>query len=420
MAGGAEVYAYELYCGMRDHSAYEAFFLAHTKDAPHTGVPFRAIGDDPRQTLMATAGIDYFYGTLPDKLAYLKYFNDYLLQVKPDVVHFQHTLHLGFEMIRQVKNSLPEAVIVYTLHEFLPICHANGQMIRLDNGQRCMKASPARCHGCFPHISAARFFMRNRFINAQFDLVDHFHAPSLFLRDRYIDWGIPENRITQLEYGRHMRDPAPPRELNDGDARNRFGFFGQVSHYKGLHVLLRAVDILRQRDFTDFSVTINGANLEIQPDAFQKEFGDLLKRCGNLVNVAGPYQNEEVGNRIGSVDWVIIPSIWWENSPLVIQEGFMHKRPVIASNIGGMAEKVTDDVDGLHFQAGNPADLADVIQRAATDKELWDRLASGIKPVFDMSSAIEEHDRLYHRLTQLTHTEKTPSHTTDLKSEPAL
>ena len=60
-----------------------------------------------------------------------------------------------------------------------------------------------------------------------------------------------------------------------------------------------------------------------------------------------------------SIDWTIIPSIWWENSPIVIQESFFHGRPMICSNIGGMAEKITDGVDGLHFRVGSSEDLVD-------------------------------------------------------------
>ena len=114
-----------------------------------------------------------------------------------------------------------------------------------------------------------------------------------------------------------------------------------------------------------------------------------------MVTNAGPYQNEDLPERMQSVDWVIIPSVWWENSPLVIQEAFMHRRPILTSNIGGMAEKVTHDVDGLHFQAGNPADIADTIERAVTEKGLWDRLESGIRPVFKVQDSVAEHERLY-------------------------
>ena len=58
---------------------------------------------------------------------------------------------------------------------------------------------------------------------------------------------------------------------------------------------------------------------------------------------------------MAEIDWVVVPSIWWENSPLVIQEAFLHGRPVICSDIGGMAEKVRHGVDGLHFRVGDDA-----------------------------------------------------------------
>ena len=62
---------------------------------------------------------------------------------------------------------------------------------------------------------------------------------------------------------------------------------------------------------------------------------------------------------MATVDWIVMPSIWWENSPVVIQEASCIGRPPIVSDIGGMAEKVRDGVDGLHFRAGSPEDLAD-------------------------------------------------------------
>ena len=62
-----------------------------------------------------------------------------------------------------------------------------------------------------------------------------------------------------------------------------------------------------------------------------------------------------------SVDAVVVPSIWWENSPLVIQEALASRRPIICSDIGGMAEKVRDGIDGFHFRAGDPRSLAGLL-----------------------------------------------------------
>ena len=79
------------------------------------------------------------------------------------------------------------------------------------------------------------------------------------------------------------------------------------------------------------------------------------------------------------VDWVIVPSIWWENSPMVIQEAFANGKPVICAGIGGMAEKVRDGVDGLHFEVRNPLDLAETMVRAACEPGLWENLKASIR-----------------------------------------
>ena len=88
----------------------------------------------------------------------------------------------------------------------------------------------------------------------------------------------------------------------------------------------------------DSALMIFGGNLEKQPEAFQKKFNELTEKAGNRVRFYGSYRSAELPSLMKDVDWLIIPSIWWENSPVVIQEAFLHGRPIIASNIGGMAE----------------------------------------------------------------------------------
>ena len=94
---------------------------------------------------------------------------------------------------------------------------------------------------------------------------------------------------------------------------------------------------------------------------------------------------------MAAADWVVVPSIWFENAPLVILEAFRHRRPVICGGIGGMAELVTDGVDGLHAPVGDPAGLAAVLRRAAEEPGLWDRLVAGIRPPPDLDVAARRH-----------------------------
>jgi glycosyltransferase involved in cell wall biosynthesis len=98
------------------------------------------------------------------------------------------------------------------------------------------------------------------------------------------------------------------------------------------------------------------------------------------------------------VDAVIVPSIWWENSPVVIQEALQAGRPVICSNIGGMAEKVRPGLDGLHFAAGQPRSLARLLQSIANRPEMLDEIAATIRPPWTAEDALRAHLDLYHSL----------------------
>ena len=100
------------------------------------------------------------------------------------------------------------------------------------------------------------------------------------------------------------------------------------------------------------------------------------------------------------IDWVVVPSIWWENSPLVIQEAFMNGRPVICSNVGGMAEKVTDGLNGVHFGVGDPSSLAAAIRKAVQSPDTWDHMRRGIPAIYRLDDQVSELRDVYGRLLE--------------------
>jgi glycosyltransferase involved in cell wall biosynthesis len=402
--GGAEGYAFDLYEEMRDSSEFDPIFLARN-DRPDTGVSPRhadadiaSVTDDPNQYFIYTdkSSFDWLFERSRDKSTLTESYRDFLLAVRPDVVHFQHTFPLGHDILRVTRNTLPDAPIVYTLHEFMAICHHSGQMVRTERKRHelCREASPRRCHECFPEISAQLFFARERFIRSQFALVDRFLAPSRFLMNRYIEWGLPREKMIFEQNGRRPVDrvSAPDEER----PRNRFGFFGQFTPFKGADLLLKAMAILGE-DF-DGHLWMRGANLDQQLPKFQERFKPLLQETTRTVTVAGAYHPERIGKLMGRIDWVVLPSIWWENSPLVIQEAFLYGKPVICSNIGGMAEKVENGVSGLHFRRGSAENLAEVLKRASETPELWWQLHSGIPAVYRLDDHVARLGEIYSEL----------------------
>jgi len=111
-----------------------------------------------------------------------------------------------------------------------------------------------------------------------------------------------------------------------------------------------------------------------------------------IVHLNGSYHVDELPAR---VDWCVVPSTWWEIFGLVISEAWMFGKPVICSNVGGPAERVEDEVAGLHFQVGDPRALARTMRRACTEGGLWDRLAAGVPPPPARSAMVDGFMGLY-------------------------
>ena len=403
--GGSESYALELYESMRSSPDFDPTLVARlgpdvaTDRKAHTDAPFSTVNSDPKQYFFFTeeAHFDFVFMTLREKARYTSHFANFLRAQNPDVVHFQHTYFYGIDFLTLTRSVLPDVPIVYTLHEFLPICNRDGQMLRT-NGELCLEASPRRCNECFPDVPPQHFFLRERFAKAHLEKVDVFLAPSRFLMERYVDWGIPREKIRFEDYGR-----GPQPRLPGGDAprpRNRLGYFGQANPFKGHQVLLRAMAMLRH-ERPDIHLWLNAANFSLQKPYWKEEFPQLLEAAGDSVTFAGAYDHASVPRRMAQVDWVIVPSLWWENSPLVIQEAFMHGRPVICSNIGGMAEKVTHGVNGLHFAVADPVSLAQVIRDAVDTPGLWDQLRAGMPDVYTMEQHMASLRQLYAELIGL-------------------
>jgi glycosyltransferase involved in cell wall biosynthesis len=401
--GGAEVYALELFEALRGSDEIEPLLLARITRTSlpagnRPGTPFLTIDGEPDQYFLFTESepvYNYLFGTSNDKSLYTTYFPEFLEAHKPDVVHFQHTLHMGYDLVSTTRRVLPQAAIVYTLHEYLPICHRQGQMLRTAaaNEELCTHASPRRCSECFPAIPSGQFYLRERFIKAHLAHVDLFIAPSHFLLERYVNWGIPPERIVFEDYG---RVPSVTLAEPDGDRpRNRFGYFGQFNPYKGVETLLKAMASFRDRR-PDIQLRLHGANLEQQTPEFQERFAKLLEETEANVTMIGTYEPNELPWLMSEIDWAVVSSRWWENSPLVIQEAFMQRRPVICGGIGGMAEKVTDEVNGLHFRVGDADSMAAAIERAATEEGLWARLREGIPDILTVDEHIENLTRMYH------------------------
>ena len=129
--------------------------------------------------------------------------------------------------------------------------------MRTKGRERCDRASPTRCSSCFPDISADKFLLRERFLKTLLGQVDLFIAPSRFIKERFVEWGLPAHAIDVVPNGRPAAEPAAHRPSPDG-RRQVFGYFGNINPWKGVPSLLKAAQRLIATGHEDFELRLHG------------------------------------------------------------------------------------------------------------------------------------------------------------------
>lgn len=411
--GGTEILARTLTQEFRARQGLDARFLAaadtlHRQRRP--GTAFQAVcGAADNEMLIWCGHYDRFVHQQVDGLGVFPEFEEMLREYRPDVVHFHHYILLGLEALAVVRRVLPDAAIVLTVHDYYLMCHNDGLMRRPD-GRLCHEATPDACTACFPEIGRLGFRLRDLQIRNLLRFVDRFLAPSAFMRDRLVAWGIAPERVEVVRNGHVLPEPVLPRRKSPSERpHTTFATFGNLSPAKGTLTVLDAARHLVKRGLDGFTLYLNGETM-FQNEEFKAAVDERLEALGDVVVPLGRYDHSELPARMSRADWVIVPSLWWENAPLTIQEAFHHRRPVICSDIGGMAEAVIEGVSGLQFPAGDALHLASVMERAMTERGLQEELAKNAPEVVPIAACADRHLEVYEDVLAQCRTERGVEH----------
>ncbi|MCB9881475.1 MAG: glycosyltransferase family 4 protein [Planctomycetes bacterium] len=353
-------------------------------------------------------------------------FGRYLEERSPDLVHVFHLRYLGGNLLEELQaRGIPTVV---HLMDFWFVCPVF-LLLRAD-GTLC-DGPPDGGLGCFPCVnedlgrSLDSLAIRSE-VRALAQLAPHdlrrggdglyslysavlerqgylrdclqragtIVAPSHFLKSVFVENGIDAERLTVVSYGlreeRKQRiESARAERVEPGsDEPLRVGYVGTISHYKGVHVV---VDAMRH--------VMAPCRLEVfgRTDDYADYSKPLVERADadERIVFRGSFQLAEVGGVLGSIDVLVVPSLWYENTPFVILEAFAAGVPVFASNLGGMAELVRDGVNGELFERSNAHDLGTRLQRLALERDRLARYRSAIGPVKGVSENAEEIENLY-------------------------
>ena len=392
--GGGEHAANALHRHFQRQEGVESRFLAAAEDEHLAyGCSIGSIDDGQggRDLLIRRSGCHFFHPSAVD-LSDAGDLAHWVRTWQPDAVHLHHFIHVGLDLITALRHWLPNSRIVLTLHEFLSICPYNGQLRRRD-GLPCGGPSSHGCRQCLPERSATDLLLRDQMIRLALARVDHLISPSLYLAERLRQEGIglrttamagkamPEISVIDNLLGLPLA-PVPPAPAPRIAPALRLGYFGQITPFKGLDLILEALELVVHSNAGPVVLTIHGTDLqqlEHWPEDWQacrQQIRKGLKRLAGHVVVHGPYGQGQIPQLMAEVDWVVMGSRWPENSPVVIQEALACGRPLLVPGFGGMAEKVLHGVQGLHYTPGSAVALAEVIHRCLQDRQLQPALAA--------------------------------------------
>lgn len=380
--GGAQQVAYEMFRASLEEG-HEAFLVSaleanHLEAHGKPGSVIVPMQGEARQFFFFPQHYDVVHLSVADWRS-LSTFMDLLRALEPDVVHFHHYHRIGVETLRAVRLACPHALVSLTLHEMMIICLAGGQMVKTGTRQLCEKATPVACHQCFPDMRPEAFTLRARRLGVALAEADLFFFPSEFLATRYVEWGLPAEKSVVIPNGQMDLARGFDRTRRSG-LLNRFGFFGQFLDNKGVDLILQALLVLameRRVPPQGLVVEVNGGNRHYASEAYMKKVRGLLEQLRALGDVgisfidSGPYGRTELPARMASIDWVLVPSTWWEVFGLVVSEAWMFGRPVLAARIGGLAERVVDGVNGFTFPPRDARALADTMASLVGDETRW-------------------------------------------------
>ncbi len=235
--------------------------------------------------MLQTGAYDRFSMTRLDGMEWIAALGGVLERLRPDIVHLHGLDRIGTEALAVIRRLAPRARIVLTLHDYQLICPNEGLLVTPAEGSRCRGARPDRCRRCFPEQGAARHALRKAHLLALLEAVDVFVAPSAFLRERFVEWGIAPRRIRLVPNAVALASVS-----GDGgrrSRRNRFGFFGNVARHKGALVLLDAAALLRDAA-ADLRVSLHGGLGCAEAD-FRAAFQVRLAAAEPLAQHLGPY-----------------------------------------------------------------------------------------------------------------------------------
>lgn len=370
--------------GPNDASTYEhSLGNIAIREFVHEGIPVVAVKHnkpvDDRLSACSQPQLDHEL----DDTELSKVAAELIDREKPDVVHVGHSMRMG-ELVKVL--PLLKIPYIVTLTDFFLICpkftlvSSGGTLCSGPEGGRACKTLCPEFPK--PFIKRRLKVAREILLNASLVVSPSRIVATLFQKE------FPDLDIKIVSYGLKestLRSNGKHYATGDGIT---FAYAGSLNPHKGVHLLIEAFQKVAE---PRARLQIHGSG----PDASYTSRLMAMAKQDRRIEFRGVYAGERVGEILGSVDVLVLPSLWYENCPFTLCEALACRVPVVASNVGGMAETIKDGITGFLFRMGDPQHLQNTLQRIASGPEVLNAVKRNIQAT--CIPTIEQEGYVYER-----------------------
>ncbi|MFN0007379.1 MAG: glycosyltransferase family 4 protein [Planctomycetota bacterium] len=358
---------------------------------PYEEVPVDRLEVSP--ALFPNRSLSEYYAPIAGRM-----FGALLDRVRPDVVHVHHLMYLGASLLEEA--WIRKIPTVMVLADFWALC----PRVTLYDMNRQVCPGPervSRCDECFtswrvrgptavapiapkgadsfgdggvdalgregPLLEWQAASVRPAFLREMLRLPEILLAPSECLRETYVRHGYDPEHLQPMRYG---IDENLVRRERKGDGKVlRFGFVGSIQPHKGAALLVEA---FRGLEWPEATLSIHG---DLGTDVVHGKMLRELAAPDARVRLCGRFERRDLARVLDSLDVLVVPSVWPENTPFVALEAQGAGIPVLASKVDGLAEAIRPGVDGLLFDRGSVEDMRLQLQAFQKDPDLLNRMS---------------------------------------------
>ena len=301
-----------------------------------------------------------------------------------NILHICHPMRIGSILRVAEKRQIPT---VLTLTDFWLMCPKGIAVTQKgvlcntpEKGQKCITE-------CYGNIWKDRLLQRADDAYEYFQSVNCIVSATNFLKQMF-EFNNFSSDIKLIRFGKDYANVRRNSRKYSEKSEIIFGFLSTLLPHKGAHVLLNAFN----------EAKINNIKIKIYGHYFNEvDYYNTLKSSvkDERVEFCGSYNYEEMPKILDEIDILVVPSIWWENSPLILLRALAHNVPAIVSDLGGMTEVINDGENGFVFEAGNAHSLAEILRKIGEDPTTLNDMKARIRHPPRIEEEAFEYEKLY-------------------------